>query len=389
VTAVRAQSTSVYPSDDSSRRILESLATAVLVFDGDLRLVSINPAGEMLFAASARKIVGLKLTELVIDGDDIARVLNDTLRSRHPFTARSVALRLFGGQALTVDCAVTPLPEGSGGALLVELSQIDRLLRLAREETMRERQVANRAVLRGLAHEIKNPLGGLRGAAQLLEREFSEPALKEYTEIIIHEADRLRKLVDRMIGPARPYRPQPLNIHKVLDRVRRLALAEYPNNLKFECNFDPSLPEIAADPEQLIQATLNIVRNAVQALDGNGTISLRTRIDRNFTIGGKRHRLVVRVDIEDNGPGIPVELLEHIFHPMVTGRPEGTGLGLAISQDIVQRHGGLIECASRPGHTVFTILLPVEPAEVQDHETLAPDSPAIAARGADTEGEHG
>ncbi|KPL28399.1 MAG: histidine kinase [Acidithiobacillales bacterium SM1_46] len=346
---------------DSPQRILESLSTAVLVFDVELRLVSINPAGEMLLAASARKLTGLTLNELIADGKDFAKVLTDTLRSRHPFTARSVRLRLFGGQAVTVDCAVTPLPEGTaGGALLVELSQIDRLLRLAREELMRDRQTANRAVLRGLAHEIKNPLGGLRGAAQLLERELAEPSLNEYTQIIIHEADRLRNLVDRMVGPARPYRREPVNIHEVLERVRRLVLAEHPGGLRFECDFDPSLPELAGDAEQLIQAALNIVRNAVQAMQGDGTIVMRTRIERNFTIGGKRHRLIVRVDIEDNGPGIPPALQEHVFYPMVTGRPEGTGLGLSIAQDIAQRHGGLIECVSRPGHTVFTLYLPVE-----------------------------
>lgn len=363
MTAVPVRSAPQTMPDESAKRILDALATAVLVFDSELRLVSINPAGEMLLASSARKVTGLSLNELIADGEEFSRVLSDTLRSRHPFTARSVRLQLFGGHALTVDCAVTPLSDISRGALLVELSQIDRLLRLAREGMTRDRQVANRAVLRGLAHEIKNPLGGLRGAAQLLEREFADPALKEYTQIIIHEADRLRNLVDRMIGPAQPYRREPINIHLVLERVRRLVLAEHPNGLQFECDFDPSLPELTGDPEQLIQATLNIVRNAVQALQGSGAIALRTRIERNFTIGGKRHRLIVRVEIEDHGPGIPPDLQEHIFYPMVTGRPDGTGLGLSISQDIVQRHGGLIECTSRPGHTVFTLYLPVEATE--------------------------
>lgn len=369
---------------DAAQRILESLSTAVLVFDAELRLVSVNPAGEMLLAASARKLTGLRIGELIADGEDFARVLTDTLQSRHPFTARSVRLRLFGGHTVTVDCAVTPFADGpAGGALLVELSQIDRLLRLAREEMLRDRQTANRAVLRGLAHEIKNPLGGLRGAAQLLERELGSPALKEYTQIIIHEADRLRNLVDRMIGPAQPFRREPLNIHEVLERVRRLALAEHPGGLIFESDFDPSLPEIAGDAEQLIQAALNIVRNAVQALHGSGTIAMRTRIERSFTIGGRRHKLIVRVDIEDNGPGVPPELQEQIFYPMVTGRPEGTGLGLSIAQDIVQRHGGLIECVSRPGRTVFSLYLPVDSADSE--RRVAPDT---AAGSAAKESEH-
>jgi len=355
---------------NSPQRLLESLATAVIVFDADLRLVSINPAGETLLAASARKVIGLGLHELIADGEVFAKVLTNTLQSRHPFTARNIRLRLFGGQALTVDCVVTPLLDGpAGGALLVELAQIDRLLRLARDEMLRDRQNANRAVLRGLAHEIKNPLGGLRGAAQLLERELADPALREYTQIIVHEADRLRNLVDRMIGPAQPYRRAPINIHEVLEHVRRLALAEQPGDLQFVCDFDPSLPEITGDAEQLIQATLNIVRNAVQALQGRGAITMRTRIERNFTIGGKHHRLIVKVEIEDNGPGIPPELQEHIFDPMVTSRPEGTGLGLSIAQDIVQRHGGIIECASAPGHTVFSLYLPVDPMDGKDEAT--------------------
>jgi two-component system nitrogen regulation sensor histidine kinase GlnL len=346
----------------SSPRILDNLTTAVLTFDADLRLTSINPAGEMLFEISAKKILGHPLADLLPHSPRLVRSLKQAVASRHPFTVRGVVLRTPWGKAVTVDCTVTPLPEGNvEGVLLVELNQVDRLLRLAREESRLDRQAANRAVMRGLAHEIKNPLGGLRGAAQLLERELSSEALREYTRIIIHEADRLRNLVDRMIGPAQPLRKQPLNIHDVLEHVRRLIEAEYPG-LAVTRRYDPSLPEVLADREQLIQAVLNIARNAAQALDGGGVIELRTCIERGFSLGGMRHRLALRVDNVDNGPGIPPELQEHIFYPMVTGRPEGTGLGLAIAQDILQRHGGLIEFTSRPGETVFTLYLPVENA---------------------------
>jgi two-component system nitrogen regulation sensor histidine kinase GlnL len=244
--------------------------------------------------------------------------------------------------------------------LLVELMQVDRLMRLARDENMLERQAANRAVMRGLAHEIKNPLGGLRGAAQLLERELPDPALKEYTRIIIHEADRLRNLVDRMMGPHKPLNKRPVNIHEILEHVRKLVLVEVPAGLTLEREYDPSLPDLLGEPEQLIQAVLNIVRNSAEAIQHKGVIRLRTAIERNFTIGQKRHRLVLRADIVDNGPGIPEEIREHIFYPMVTAKPGGTGLGLSIAQDIVTKHGGLIECDSRLGQTVFSIFLPLE-----------------------------
>ncbi len=350
-------------SHGPSQRILDNLTTAVLSFDGDLRLAYINPAGEMLFEVSSKKVVGQPLTALLPHSLRLAKTLKQTLNSRHPFTARGVRLLLPGARTITVDCTVTPLPDGArGDELLVELTQIDRLLRLARDESRLDRQAANRAVIRGLAHEIKNPLGGLRGAAQLLEQELSGNELKEYTRIIIHEADRLRNLVDRMIGPHRLPKHEPMNVHEVLEHVRKLMLVEVPVGLGIERNYDPSLPSILGDREQLIQAVLNIVRNSVQAMDGQGVVRLRTRIERSLTIGNKRHRLALRVEVEDNGPGIPETLQEHIFYPMVTGRADGTGLGLSIAQDIINRHGGLIEFTSRPRQTVFTLYLPLENA---------------------------
>ena len=345
----------------SPSRILENLTTAVLTFDTELCLTSINPAGEMLFEVSAKKIVGQKLTDLLPHSRRLAKSLRQTLENRHPYTVRGVPLRLPLERTITVDCIITPLVEGDREtSLLVELSQVDRLMRLARDESMLDRQAANRAVMRGLAHEIKNPLGGLRGAAQLLERELPDPSLKEYTRIIIHEADRLRNLVDRMMGPNQPLKMKPVNLHEILEHVRKLMLVEVPVGLILERHYDPSLPEFEGEPEQLTQAVLNIVRNSAEAIQYQGVIRLRTRIERNFTFGQKHYRLVLRTDIEDNGPGIPEEIREHIFYPMVTSKPGGTGLGLSIAQDIVAKHGGLIECDSRPGLTVFSIYLPVE-----------------------------
>ena len=343
-----------------SLRILENLNTSVMLVDQQLALRSINPAGELLFELSARQIVGLPMSELLPGNPLLIDALQQALESGHPFTEHGVRLLLAGKRDITIDCTVTPLHDDQGTSeLLLEWIPVDRLLRLAREENMLDQHTVSRALIRGLAHEIKNPLGGLRGAAQLLERQLPEKALKEYTRIIIHEADRLRNLVDRMVGPNTPLKKQAVNIHQVYEHVRSLILAEFPEGIAIERDYDPSIPEFSADQEQLIQAVLNVVRNAAQALNNNGIITLRTRIERQYTIGQHRHRLALRAEIEDNGPGIDEELREHIFYPMVTGRAEGTGLGLSIAQVIIHQHDGAIECMSRPQQTIFKIHIPL------------------------------
>jgi two-component system nitrogen regulation sensor histidine kinase GlnL len=348
-------------ASDPLKTVFENLTTAVLAFDHGLQLTAINPAGEMLLKAGRRYVIGKGLDELLLRGRHLERMLSQTFRRLEPFTLRGTRLQLADGEEIRVDCTVTPLIEGERATgLLVELNRVDRMLRLTREENAADRHLANQAVLRGLAHEIKNPLGGLRGAAQLLERELSNANQREYTRIIIHEADRLRKLVDRMMGPNRPLKKEPVNIHDILQHVRKLLIVENPVGLTVRPDYDPSLPDFPGDREQMIQAILNIARNAVEAMDARGTIILRTRIGRQFTIGQKLHRLVLHVDIEDNGPGIPEDLLDYIFYPMITGRPEGTGLGLAIAQDIINKHGGLVEATSQPGKTIISVFIPME-----------------------------
>jgi two-component system nitrogen regulation sensor histidine kinase GlnL len=346
---------------DPAQRVLENLTTTVLLLDRDLRLSYLNPAGEMLFAVSARHSCGMPLEQLLVNAEQVIAGMRLSLDSGHPYTERELELRLLGDRTIHVDCTVTPLMEpGHDQELLVELLQVDRQLRIVREEHLIAQHNATRALVRGLAHEIKNPLGGLRGAAQLLERELSHDALKEYTRIIIGEADRLQNLMNRMLGPNTLPHKQEVNIHEVLEHVRSLVRAEASGRVKLIADYDPSIPPLTADKDQLIQAVLNIVRNAVQAFGEDGSITLRTRALRQYTIGQKRHKLVVRVDIIDNGPGIPSDMLENIFYPMITGRKDGTGLGLAIAQNLVNQQGGLIECASRPGRTVFSLLLPLE-----------------------------
>ncbi|GMQ88995.1 MAG: two-component system sensor histidine kinase NtrB [Gammaproteobacteria bacterium] len=341
----------------TSEQLLETLNTAVLVLDHRLLMVYLNPAAESLFEISQRQISGQYWPEVIRAGESLVERLIETLKTRHPFTERELELHTATGQRMTVDCVVTPSGKGD---LLLEIMQIDRHLRIAHEEHLLVQQQAARELLRGMAHEIKNPLGGLRGAAQLLESELHNDELKEYTRVIIGEADRLTNLVDRMLGPNHVLENRIINIHQVLEHVRSLVDAESYPGLELLREYDPSIPDFPADSELLIQAVLNLVRNAAQA--GAEKIILVSRTQRQFTIGHTRYKLVIRIDIVDDGPGIPAEMQEKIFYPMVTGRAGGTGLGLSIAQSMINQHQGIIEFTSEPGRTVFTLFLPLEVA---------------------------
>lgn len=346
------------------QRVLDHLSTAVVVLDDELRLVLMNPAAEMLFAASLRQMLGVSVTDLLIDANEILAGLNRCIADGHPYTEREVQLVLPASRRVTVDLTVTAMQEPDAPKeLLIEMRHLDRRLRIAWEEQLLSQYNTTRALVRGLAHEVKNPLGGIRGAAQLLEQELGDVELREYTGIVIREADRLRKLVDRMLGPNALPRRKRCNIHEILEQVRALIDAEGHRNVVLSRDYDPSIPPLWADPDQLVQALLNIVRNAVEALEEGGVITIRTRVQRQCSIGPRRNRLVACIDIVDNGPGISQELMERIFLPMITTRSSGTGLGLSIAQNLVNQHRGLIECSSRPGETVFTVLLPVEKAD--------------------------
>lgn len=349
-------------SNQPEKIILENLNTAVMLFTSELRLTYINPAGEMMLAVSARHVLNHHASELVPCPDHhVEERLRETMRTRHPFTDREINLSLPDGRTITVNCTALPLSNlDAEGELLVELTQVDRQLRITREEQLLSQHQATQALIRGLAHEIKNPLGGLRGAAQLLDQELPSTSLREYTRIIIEEADRLQSLMDRMLGPNRLPRRTEVNIHDVLEHVRGLLLAESPSGPTIGRDYDPSIPELRADADRLIQAFLNIARNGAAAAGEHGRLAFQTRVLRQFTIGSKRYRLVLRVAVEDNGPGIPDDLRDRIFFPMVTGTKGGTGLGLPIAQDLINRHGGLIECESRPGKTRFLVYLPLE-----------------------------
>jgi two-component system nitrogen regulation sensor histidine kinase GlnL len=343
------------------KRILDHLNTAILLFNRELTLTYINTAGEILLADSAHRLVDQSACDL-FKASDPALLLNlrQCLTMEEPLVERSLTLNRMN-QSLTVNLSATPLLNNEKIVeILVELQQVDNHLRISKEERLLTQQNTARLLVRGLAHEIKNPLGGLRGAAQLLDLELHDPELKEYTQIIIAESDRLQGLMDKMLGPNKLPDKKALNIHEVLERIRQLVQAESSGCLTIKHDYDPSIPNIQADKDQLIQAILNITRNAVQATDGKGHIVIKTRIHRHMTVGRKHYKLAAKIDIIDDGPGIDTDMMNQIFYPMITGRAEGTGLGLSIAQSLINQHNGLIECNSEPGNTVFSVFLPVE-----------------------------
>ncbi|MEE8321044.1 MAG: nitrogen regulation protein NR(II) [Gammaproteobacteria bacterium] len=348
---------------ETALHLIEHLSTAVLLFDRNLQLRCINSAGEHLLSVSQRRVSGRTPLELLPSSPFFAEAIKRSLELGSVSIERGIDLNLHNEQSITVDCMITPIIDGEKyNEVVVELVDSNSFIRVMREENLQAVHDAGKISVRGMAHEVKNPLGGIRGAAQLLERELVEGELTEYTKIIISEADRLRNFIDRMLTPnVRPDITQ-FNIHEVLEYVLGVVEAECDTSLKLTRNYDPSIPSIHADREQMIQSMLNLVRNAVQAIDENGTICLKTRARRKVTIQHKLHKLVLQVEIIDDGPGIPPEIENGAFYPMVTGRSEGTGLGLSIAQSLIQSHGGLIEYERKDEKTCFRVLLPLGPA---------------------------
>jgi len=340
---------------------LELLATAVLLLDEKLEVCYANPAAENLFELSQRQLRGHDARALFGDAPLLFQAIAKALESGASYTEQELELGVNGKPRLHLSCTVSVI-ESFGATLVLEFRHIDQQLKIAREERLLEQQQANRELIRSLAHEIKNPLGGIRGAAQLLERELNRPPLIEYTQVIIGEADRLQTLVNRLLTPHRLPNYRRTNIHELLARVASVVQAEF-GDVVVHSDFDISLPEFDADPEQLTQALLNVVRNAAQALQsvaGPREIRLKTRVARSVTLAKRRFRLALAVSVEDNGPGVPDSLRDRIFYPLVSGREGGSGLGLMIAQTFIAQHNGTIECESAPGCTVFTILLPLE-----------------------------
>jgi two-component system nitrogen regulation sensor histidine kinase GlnL len=328
--------------------------------DGSLLIVDLNPAAENILGISVGRARGKSLLQLVGDEPEMQDVLGRVLDTGdHYANELKLAPTEVHADERAVECRVSPI-DLDGAELLVEMTDVTRRSRISRENALLIQHGAGRQMIRQLAHEIKNPLGGIRGAAQLLARQLARAELTEYTDVVISETDRLAGLVDTLLGPGGPSNKQPVNVHELLEYVVRIIEAENYRKLSFVRDYDPGLPLIDLDRDQLVQAFLNLVRNAATALDGLGTITLRSRAVTNFTIGNTRHRVVALIEIEDDGPGIPPDLQDSVFYPLVTNRPDGTGLGLPAAQELLSRHGGLIEFESRPGRTVFMVHIPLE-----------------------------
>lgn len=340
--------------------ILNHQVTSILIMNESLQVKYANPAAEQLFSQSAKRITEHPLSHLIQHASMDLALLSQPLQSGQSITDSDVTF-VVDGKPLMLEVTVSPIEWNKELMLLVEMRKIGQQRRLSQELNQHAQQQAAKLLVRGLAHEIKNPLGGLRGAAQLLERTLPDPSLTEYTQIIIEQADRLRALVDRLLGPQKPGQKKQENLHLILEKVRQLVDLEANQSIEIERDYDPSLPEILMDAGQIEQALLNIVSNAGQILraQDNGQITICTRTVHQANIHGQRCKLAARIEIIDNGPGIPAELQDTLFYPMVSGREGGTGLGLSIAQNLIDQHQGKIDVESWPGRTTFTIYLPI------------------------------
>jgi two-component system nitrogen regulation sensor histidine kinase GlnL len=342
------------------------LSSGVILLDDNLMIADMNPAAENILGISRVRARSQSLLQLVDDEPELREILARVAATGdHYANEMRLAPTEVHADERIVDCRVSPISI-ENAKLLVEITDVTRRNQISRENALLIQHGAGRQMIRQLAHEIKNPLGGIRGAAQLLARQLDEDELREYTDVVISETDRLAGLVDTLLGPGGPPTKEPANVHELLEYVVRIIEAEDNKRLSIRRDYDPGLPDIDLDRDQMVQAFLNLVRNAVAALNGHGSITLRSRAVTNFTIGDTRHRVIASIEIEDDGPGIPADLQDSVFYPLVTSRPEGTGLGLPAAQELISRHGGLIEFESRPGRTVFFVRIPLVQADSID-----------------------
>ncbi len=326
------------------------------MLDSTVTVTNLNSAAENLLGVSRRQAIGRPLGEFFVPPEELVALCRRAVTTGLTYGVREIAARV-GEREILLDCRAAPL-EGRDGDLILELFDTERDRQIRREAELTAQRQVSRRIIRQLAHEVKNPLGGLRGAAQLLARQLPGAELQAYTNVIIEEADRLASLVDGILEAGGQPRSDVFNLHEVTEYVAKLIDAEKPDGVQLRRDYDPSLPMITADRDQLIQAFLNLAKNGLQAIGGKGELVFRTRALSNYTLGGRQHRLVLSAEVEDSGPGIPDELRETIFYPLVTGRTTGTGLGLTIAQDLVSRNGGLIEFRTAPGSTIFQMRLP-------------------------------
>ncbi len=358
--------------------LIENLDCSIIVVNNEQSIQRVNVAAETLFSQSRRYLEGKPLEQL-IPVDKIGAYVDQCFSDNGHFTLREIALEIDQRETLvdvTLQCVIADRPDET--MVLIEINSINRISQFIREKNQLERQQAFRLMMRSLAHEIKNPLGGIRGAAQLLDREIKDEGGRQLTGILIKEADRLTRLVDRVMGSRELLKPTLLNIHEVIEHVIHLVSVKAPESLKVHRNYDPALPEINVDREQMIQATLNIVGNAIEAQEGRDevVIGINTEFDRYLTINRETYRQALNIKIWDKGDGVVQELQDILFDPLITSRPEGTGLGLSITQEIVQRHKGVVHLDEYEGKTCFTISLPYLSTKIDSSEDLSGGSDA-------------
>lgn len=339
-------------------KIPNHLVTAVFVLDAKFLVQYINPSAEALVIKSAKKIVGNHINQLFLNSPICDSRLMQLLTSGQEFSDSDVSVVLIDKRQVSIELTASSFEFNQTPHILLELKQIDQQKKMSAEAFQYQQWLSGRDLIRGLAHEIKNPLGGLRGAAQLLNKEITVEQ-QEYTTMIIEQADRLTNLVDRLLGPNQLPKFENQNIHITLEKIFQLVSIDKPDYVSLERDYDPSIPDVDIDSDKIQQAILNIISNAIQASTNETLIIIKTRAASNQIINGKRFRLCSKISIIDNGPGIPEKLQDTIFYPLVTGKANGTGLGLSISQTLVQQHQGSISCISHPGHTEFIVLLPM------------------------------
>ena len=342
----------------------DTLSTAIIVLDTSFTILQMNAAAENLFGQSRERVIQKSFNKILnqeLKKEDLQFAIDFVSANKKPHAIRGCYLHNKQERTATVDCIANPIfTQGEYIGIVLEFYRTDHQLKAAREEQLLSQQEATQKLVRGMAHEIKNPLGGVRGAAQLLESELDDESLKEYTTIIIAEADRLQNLVDRMLGARAPNKNELINIHQVLERVRRLIKADIPKGVELTFDYDPSIPTFNADLDNLIQVVLNIVVNALKAVGESGNIQFKTRIMRNHIINHKQHKLSLRLEIKDDGVGVPDDIRDKLFFPMISGSTEGTGLGLSIAQSLAHRQNGVLEFESQPGATCFILSLPMD-----------------------------
>lgn len=356
--------TEISKSSLASDLIEDTLSTSIIVLDKSHTVVKMNAAAENLFGQSRERAINKHFDTILkqeLNTEEIQFAIEFVSNNAKPHAIRGCYLHNKQERITTIDCIATPIfNEGDYSGIVLEIFRTDHQLRVAREDQLLSQQQATQKLVRGMAHEIKNPLGGVRGAAQLLESELTDGDLKEYTNIIIAEADRLQNLVDRMLGSREPNKNQLINIHEVLERVRRLIKIDIPDGVSFTFDYDPSIPTFNADLDNLIQIVLNIVVNALKAVGESGNIAFKTRVKRNHIINNKQHKLSLHLEVKDDGVGVPDDIRDKLFFPMISGSTYGTGLGLSIAQSLAQRQNGVIEFESQPGETCFTLSLPID-----------------------------